>query len=377
MNMTGRPPAPRTSQNQPDRLAAMTERIARYQQNPWMRRLRRFSLAMAILFLLISLAPYLIPVSAAAGQTKAPFSNSAFRDINGVRLHYQAWPPANPPASSSGNQSPGASAGQATIGAAAGKVLLVHGLGGSTVSWQENVTALQAAGFWTIAVDLPGFGYSTRQTGFDHSQASRARLVWSLLESLESEVPAEQRATPWHLVGHSMGGGTIVAMALADPARTASLVLVDGAVFDTAPGPANLVFRFPPAARWLQVLLERVLVKPERIAGFLANAGGQPVPPERVAAYYQALSVPGTARAFADIVRTSRNEPVEGIAPLKMPVRAIWGDADTWVPLTQAEQIRQKVPRLALAVIPGAAHTPMETHPEAFNALLTGFLRQR
>ena len=326
--------------------------------------LRRSLLAIGLILILLCALPYLIPVSVAEPLTAPPFANSAFRMVNGVQLHYRIWP-----------SSVQVTAGQPANTTAAGKVLLVHGLGGSTVSWIENIAALQAQGFWTVAVDLPGFGYSTRQTGLDHSQASRSTLLWALLSSLDNEAPASLRGEPWRLVGHSMGGGTVTAMALAEPARTAAVILVDGAVFDNAPGPASALIRFPPIARWLQVLLERALITPERIASILAGAAGQPVPAERANAYYRALTQPGSARAFVDIVRTTHNEPVTGLNRLGMPIRAIWGSADTWVPLEQAQRLRQAVPRVELHVITGAGHTPMETHAAEFDHLLLDLLR--
>lgn len=331
---------------------------------------RRILLALGALILLLCILPYLVPVSTASAPTKAPFANSTFRTVSGVQLHVRVWPAAS---SATAPAVPAPASSQPVQ--PSGKVLLIHGLGGSTVSWEENVAALQAQGYWTVAVDLPGFGYSTRQTGLNHSQASRARLLWTLLSELEPEMPASLRDAPWRLVGHSMGGGTATAMALADPKRTAAVILVDGAVFENAPGPASTLVRFPPVARWLQVMLERVLITPERIASLLASAAGQPVPAARVDAYFRTLTVPGTARALIDIVRTTGNEPVAGLSSLGMPVRAIWGAADTWVPLNQAEAIRQQVPRLELSVIAGSGHTPMETHANEFNRLLLDYLR--
>ena len=41
-------------------------------------------------------------------------------------------------------------------------VLLIHGLGGSIESWQNNIETISSHGLRVIALDLPGFGLSDK-----------------------------------------------------------------------------------------------------------------------------------------------------------------------------------------------------------------------
>ena len=99
-----------------------------------------------------------MPLSEASAQLPdKPFANSQYVEVDGIVLHCRTW---NPQAEQY-----------------LGKVLLIHGLGASTYSWEQTADALSQAGYWVIAADLPGFGYSSRQSGLDHSQKRRSSIA--------------------------------------------------------------------------------------------------------------------------------------------------------------------------------------------------------
>ena len=200
-----------------------------------------------VLILLASfvLVPYMIPLSKATEVT-LPYDNSQHFVSDKTTLHYRVYEPA--------------------AGPVLGKIVLLHGLGGSTYSYEKNAPFLAQEGFLVITVDLPGFGYSSRNTNENHSQLHRAQLVWELLDEVDVNLDPQAANLPWHLGGHSMGGGTVAAMAFQQPASTASIILIDGALFETSRG--GNIASLPVISRWLQVILEYVLIKPERFEDF-------------------------------------------------------------------------------------------------------------
>lgn len=107
-----------------------------------------------------------------------------------------------------------------TCGPADGQpVLFVHGNGSSATFWEETMLALPA-GFRGIAPDLRGYGDSEplpvdATLGLDDMVAD----VLALTDTLN--LPA------FHLVGHSMGGGIAMKIAIQRPAAVRSLILVD------------------------------------------------------------------------------------------------------------------------------------------------------
>src|SRR3990172_11255761 len=116
-----------------------------------------------------------------------------FVDVDGVRVHYVE----------AGRGEP---------------VVLVHGWNGSTFSFRHTIPEL-ARTHRVVALDLLGFGYSERPPRGDYSVTAQVRLVAGLMDRLG--IP---RAA---VVGHSMGGGIAMHLALSHPERVSRLVLVD------------------------------------------------------------------------------------------------------------------------------------------------------
>ena len=307
-------------------------------------------------FLLLSLLPYLFPLSdAKLSPIPTPYAESQYREVDGLDLHYRIFTPDHTPK---------------------GKLLFIHGLGGSTFSWRENMTFFQDEGYLVIAVDLPGFGYSSKASGINHSQARRSQMIWSLLDLVDEDLDELTTNLQWTLLGHSMGGGTATAMAIDRPSDTKSLVLVDGAVFENQPSSVSALLAYAPLARGVAVIFDRILLSAKRIDSFLTSAYGRPATLEEIDGYLTPLKEPGTPKVALDLVKTSKNVPVEGVQNNDVPILALWGQEDTWVPLSDAEKIQDLIPRTEIVSISGAYHCPMETHSELFNDELLMFLEK-
>lgn len=180
----------------------------------------------------------------------------------------------------------------------------------------------------------------------------------------------------WNLIGHSMGGGTATAMTIDRPNDTKSLVLVDGAVFENQPSFVSTFLAYPPLARGIKVIFDRVLLSEERIDSFLTSAYGRQATFKEIDGYLDPLQVPGTPNVAVDLVKTAKNVPVEGLQNNDVPILALWGQEDTWVPLSDAEKVQDLIPRTEVVIISGAYHCPMETHSGLFNDELLTFLEK-
>jgi pimeloyl-ACP methyl ester carboxylesterase len=121
-----------------------------------------------------------------------PKPTGSFIQVDKLRIHYIEHPGAGTP------------------------VVLIHGLPGTAEDW-EDVTPL-LAGHRTIAIDRPGFGYSSGgYVPFDRQ-----------LEAIH-ELLAKLGVTRPILVGHSYGGTVSLGFAERYPADVSGLVLVDAA----------------------------------------------------------------------------------------------------------------------------------------------------
>jgi pimeloyl-ACP methyl ester carboxylesterase len=95
-------------------------------------------------------------------------------------------------------------------------VLLIHGLPGTAEDF-ERVTPL-LAGERTVAIDRPGYGFSS---GGYYPFSRQLQAVQDVIEKLHLGHPI--------LVGHSYGGSISLAFAERHPAEVRGLVLVDAA----------------------------------------------------------------------------------------------------------------------------------------------------
>lgn len=288
------------------------------------------------------------------GRTPSkPYENSHFLTVDSVLFHYRVW--------------------NDTLTRPRGKVILVHGFCGSSFSWRKNIEPLVRAGFRVITVDLPSFGYSGRYPELNQSNSNRARLVWMLLKEIDGADTAG-----WNVVGHSMGGGVAEAMAILEPARTRSLVIVDGMVFIKS---SNLTNTASAAGRnkyvnhFMVDIAKKNVITYKRIDRLLKSAYGRAPDSTEVLGYLTPLLTEGTAEA-AFGVWTHSHEIVKmdiGTLP-RMPVLIIWIRKDPWIGKGKGERFHEAIPLSELKIIPGRGHIPMETHTEDFNKYLVEFL---
>src|SRR5439155_1697018 len=103
-------------------------------------------------------------------------------------------------------------------------VLLLHGSGRGLEDWAPQYPRLAGA-HRVIALDLPGSGFSARAP----EPTTLEVLARGVLETLDTL--GERR--PLHVIGNSLGGAVAMQLLVLDPARVASLVLVDSAGFGT------------------------------------------------------------------------------------------------------------------------------------------------
>ena len=306
-------------------------------------------LLLVIMFLLfiLFLFPYFLPLSETTADTKFPFKESHYINVNNVELHYREWKPDS----------------------VKGNIMLIHGFSGSTFSWRKNTDTLVKCGYRVVAVDLPPFGYSSRQKGINHSSSYNAALLWKLADTLGGK--------NWILVGHSMGASVAGAMAAMRPSNTSKLVLVDGAFGGTTKQKrasfSGWIISSGPIKRLAEFVANKKFFTYKKIKELLESAYSGPADSLDVVGYLAPFKIKKTASGIMEMGRAYEVESLS-LNALTMPTIAIWGKNDKWIPLKSGEQFIKKKTDAELFVIDGAGHCPMETHSSEFNKTLIRFL---
>lgn len=94
-------------------------------------------------------------------------------------------------------------------------VVLVHGQPGAASDWEE-LTGLLSTDHRVLAPDRPGWGADPR----------RAMGLAANAEALEEMLTEASAGSPVTVVGHSLGGGVALELALMHPERVGALVLI-------------------------------------------------------------------------------------------------------------------------------------------------------
>ncbi len=244
-------------------------------------------------------------------------------------------------------------------------VLLIHGLPGTAEDF-EDVTPL--IGHRTIAIDRPGFGFSTGgYFPFDR----QLQAVHEVIERLHLGRPI--------LVGHSYGGSISLAYAEHHPAEVRGLVLVDAAAgncsrhddaFTRVQARFIQFMELPVIAPLADVtfsqLVRTVSSQPEETEAF------SPAPVNQ-RHHHRVLAINlkhGNLEAYAGEVLAA-NKEIEtvnrGLAGIRVPAIVIQGAQDKLVKPQCGRSIAATVPGAKLQMVPGGHMAPY-THPATIAA---------
>jgi pimeloyl-ACP methyl ester carboxylesterase len=275
-----------------------------------------------------------------------PHPSGRFAQLQGVRIRYLERPGREP------------------------AVLLLHGLPGTADDF--NAVTPLLAGERTIAIDRPGFGFSS---GGYAPLDGQLRAIRELLARLGISRPI--------VVGHSYGGSIALAYAESDPGAVRGLVLVDAAAACTRTGllehaQARLVqaLELPVIAQLADVtfsqLLRTVSAEKAESEAFAPNA----VAPAHRARLLSINLKHGNLEAYAGEVLASNGviEDVNrGLARIGVPTTVIQGDHDELVKPECGRRLAAGIPGAALEMVSGGHMVPY-THPDAVAAAVAVML---
>lgn len=230
-------------------------------------------------------------------------------------------------------------------------LLLIHGFGADKDNFTPAAILLRSTGR-IIALDLPGFGDSSKRDDLSYSIAAQADRVVRIMDALQL-----QRV---HLGGSSMGGALALEIARRDPQRVRSLWLLAPAGVAGAK-PSEMMLGYRKAGRSALVaqntqdydaLLDIVMSRPPPMPYSLRH--------ELAAAAIENSAL--HARIFHELHATmpAMEQQAAGLA---VPTLLVWGEQDRVLDVSGAELLQRALPQSTLIRLAKIGHLPMLEDP--------------
>lgn len=250
----------------------------------------------------------------------------------------------------------------------ASAVVLIHGFGSSIFTWRHIRCALRDAGYRVISIDQLGSGASARPAEPIYTTQMQAELITGTLDAL-----GVQRA---HFVGHSYGGRVAMQIAILDPSRVASLIVLAPEAFATDR---------PAIARWVRTPFLGYVLAFYSTSPWLVRAGLRFVSRSKdwitdgvVKGYAGPLYVRGSALAQVWQARSPKDglRPVpHNLAAITQPMLLLWGADDPVFPAGDGTKLARLLAQARLHVFEHTGHIVHEERAEETRHAILHFLK--
>jgi pimeloyl-ACP methyl ester carboxylesterase len=250
-------------------------------------------------------------------------------------------------------------------------ILLIHGLAGSSRTWDDVIPRL-VDHHDVIAPDLLGHGESAKPVG-DYSLGAFASGLRDLLSVLD--VPSVT------IVGHSFGGGVAMQLAYQHPNLVDRLVLVGSGGLGREVSWLLRLLTLPGAEYLMPIGFPKPLV--DRATDVGRQLGKRNIRWPKLAEMWRAYSSLAGAQNRSAFVRTMRGviEPSGQMVNARdrlylaahIPTLIVWGVDDGIIPVSHAHIAHELIPTSRLEILEGIGHFPHVEAPERFAEVLLDF----
>lgn len=229
-------------------------------------------------------------------------------------------------------------------------VILIHGAGGTHLSWPAEIRRLP--GQRMLAVDLPGHGKSPGLG--KHSIPEYSRCLLDFMDTLGIFKAV--------LVGHSMGGGIALDLALNHPGYVAGLGLIASnarlrvaqAILDGLALPATVPATLQTIVDW---------------------SYGPQVDDDLKKLAARRLAETRPAVLSGDMVACNDFDVLQRLPEIQLPTLIVCGTEDRMTPLRYSESMAIQISNAALQTIDSAGHMVMLEQPRRVAGILNIFIK--
>ncbi len=244
-------------------------------------------------------------------------------------------------------------------------VLLLHGTYWSRV-WAPVLPAIAAHGVRPVAVDFPGAGRSDGRLTLETATVP-ALAAWA-----ERFADALGIGEELLVAGHDIGGAVTQHLAAHGRRTVPRFALVNSVTYDSWPVPGVERFRDPAVAA--AVTVEELLEWRERA---IRVAFGRPCDDRELADNLSPWRDPEKAQSWLALAGAADCKYTQTLKQAPVPNQLVWGEDDTFQPVSYAERFAAEEPNTTLVRIANAGHIPMENDHRAVGDALGRFFSSR
>lgn len=245
-------------------------------------------------------------------------------------------------------------------------VILIHGFNYDSNMWADNIDVL-AESFKVYALDLWGFGYSTRDP-LDYGYQLYADQVLKFMDALGIQSAS--------LVGQSMGGGTAILFCTQHRERVNKLLLVDpGGMHNPLPLTGKF-FNLPKVGEFL-LNLKTDAIRRKNLANFWIH-NQDLITKDYLDNVTRCQKAEGSNPVMLAVLRKDffdkLSDEIYDIARMDVPMLIVWGRQDKAIPLSTGEKMHSICRGARMEIIDNAGHVPNYEQADTFNQIAMEFL---
>ncbi|MFC4321585.1 alpha/beta fold hydrolase [Litchfieldia salsa] len=231
-------------------------------------------------------------------------------------------------------------------------VVLVHGIPTNSHLWDYVIPYLEK-NYAVLAVDMIGYGKSDRGPYYDLTLPKQANYILNVLDQLN--IPSA------HFVGHDLGGGVVQILAVTQPTRVKSIVVIDGVCYANWPLPKVVSIRYPVAEEFVPspLFIERMLIEGMYYPSNLS--------PELLKKFTMPFATKSGPEELQQASLALNHHQTEDLVPylntIKCPATFLWGQHDRYLVPYWGLMLHKAVPQSVFKLIPNASHYLMLDQP--------------
>ncbi|BAZ32174.1 alpha/beta hydrolase fold-containing protein [Cylindrospermum sp. NIES-4074] len=268
-------------------------------------------------------------------------------------------------------------------------LILLHGLGSWSYNWRNSIEPLSKH-FRVICFDAKGYGFSekplSRREQSGHQVIELARIIQALCDQ------------PAVIVAESMGALVSLALAQKSPQLIGRLVVINAPIFTDrlphwgmgllAQTPLEIVHTIDSLrlANLFAPLVREILAIERRKVLFDPSMLTQE---DVYWITYPFIELPGTLVkvaeelqiAIREIENLLANKPnmlskiQSNLGTIQCPTLILWGDQDSWFPVSHGEKLHQHLPNSRLQILSNCNHDAATGSFKVVNAAVLEFLQ--